>query len=106
MATFTERYQVATDAGFRARVGIALTRVAMQVMGEAKATEAWTRKRANLAEAVLRDPQQMANRFALIVASNDIPLSATDAELESQVRDAWDSIAGVLLSDKRGQPPT
>ena len=100
MPDFAARAAVAQDAGFRARIGIALTRVAVQVMGEAVATPTWTRKRASLAEAVLRDPQAMANRFALIVAANDIPTAATDAELETQVRDAWDSISGVLLEDK------
>ena len=100
MADFAARAQVATDTQFRARVGIALTRVALQVTGEAQPKPTWTRKRVSLAEAVLRDPQAMANRFALVVASQDVPLTATDTEIEEHVRQAWDAIAGVGLEDK------
>ena len=67
---------------------------------EQVAKPVWNRKRVSLAESVLRDPQSMAVRFALIVAANDVPLAATDQELETQVRDAWDAIAGVELADK------
>jgi hypothetical protein len=100
VADFATRAQVAVDVGFRTRVGIALTRVALRQSDETQPTPLWTRKRVQLAEAVLRDPQAMANRFALVVASQDVPLTATDDELETFVRQAWDAVAGVGVEDK------
>jgi hypothetical protein len=100
VATFAERAQVAQDVGFRARVGIALTRVAITVPTEAKPRPAWTSKRIDLATRVLVDPQAMAARFSLILASQDVPLAATDEELETKTREAWDAIAGVAPEDR------
>jgi hypothetical protein len=100
LADFATRAQVAQDATFRARVGIALTRVALRQSDEAKTKPTWTRKRLDLATVVLRDPAGAANRFALILAAQDVPLSATDAELENLTGDAWDAVSGVGVEDR------
>jgi len=99
MADFAARAQVAADAGFKTRVGIALTRVAIQVASESQPRPEWTRKRVDLGMTVLRDPQASAARFALMLASQDVPLSATDDELETFTRQVWDAVAGVSVVD-------
>lgn len=100
MVDFAARAQIAQDAGFRARVGIALTRVAVQVAAESQPRPDWTRKRVDLGATVLRDPQASANRFALMLASQDVPVDATDDTLETLCRQVWDAVAGVSAVDK------
>jgi hypothetical protein len=100
MATFAERAQVATNAEFRARVAIALTRVALRCGEENKASASWTRKRVDLAVLVLRDPQGATARFALVLAAMDVPLTATDEELEALTYQAWDAVSGVGQDDR------
>lgn len=100
MADFATRAQVALDAGFRSRVGIAITLVALQATSERQASPTWTRKRIDLAFTVLRDPQSAIVRFALALAALDLPLTATDAELAAKTHELWDGIAGVSPEDR------
>jgi len=100
MADFATRALVAADAGFRTRVGIALTRVAVAVADEAQTNPQVTRKRSELGATVLRDPQGSAVRFALMLASQDVPLTATDDELETLTRQVWNAVAGVSIIDR------
>lgn len=99
MATFVQRFVVYGDQAFKVRVGIAAVRVAIAVGSESVGTPEWTRKRAALSRLVLSDPVGVTDRFALILASQDVPVDEPDDALENKVRDVWDAIAGVTAED-------
>lgn len=99
MATFAERYTVSQQAAFRIRAGIAAVLVASQVMTEKAATVVVDRKRRALALTVLTNPGTVADRFALILAAQDVPADATDETIQFVVWEMWDSIAGIETDD-------
>jgi hypothetical protein len=102
MADFAARYLVYNTQAFQVRVGIAVTRVALEVANETVAKPVWARKRWELSRYVLADPIGVTQRFALLLASQDVPVDEPDEALQNKVRDVWDAAAGVTPED-RGQ---
>ena len=100
MAAFLARYQVYNDGPFKARVGIATVGVAVQVISEEVASVEWNRKRTALARLVLADPVGVTDRFALILAAQDVAVDEPDEALQNKIRDLWDAIAGVTAEDR------
>lgn len=102
MASFATRYTISQTSSFQVTVGIAVVRVAVSVAPEQIAGHpVWTRKRGDLSRAVLADPQGVALRFALILASQDVAVDEPDASVENKVRDIWDAVAGVTAEDRK-----
>lgn len=99
MATFAERYTVSQQAAFKVKAGIAAVLVATQVMQDKAQTVVVDRKRRALALTVLTNPGTIADRFALILAAQDVPAEATDENIQAMVWEMWDSIAGVETDD-------
>ena len=98
---------------FRARVELAMVKVATQVQGEPIGTltaRQWT-KRATLATNVLSvqtfengtclpGSQIWLDTFCLAVTTNaTITAASTDADIEFQVTAVWDDVAGVTGND-------
>lgn len=102
MATFAERYTTSQNGAFQVQVGIAVIRVAVALAQEKVDRPEWARKRWELSRLVLQDPVGVTQRFALILASQDVPLGEPDESMENKVRDVWDAAAGVTPVD-RGQ---
>jgi hypothetical protein len=99
MATFAERYTVSQTAGFKVKAGIAAVLVASQVMTEKAATVVVDRKRRALAMTVLTNPSAITDRFALILAAQDVPADASDESIHTMVWQMWDAIAGIETDD-------
>lgn len=100
MASYLDRAQLATHAGFRSRVQVAMLITAANVASEAASGD--TRKdslRAALATNVLNDPDGYAIRFAWATVTNPTVaeggLNAPDGDLEFVIASLWDGIAGV-----------
>lgn len=102
MASFLTRFGVYNDNTFKARVGIAAVGAAVAVASENVMRPAVNRKRAALSALVLANPATVADRFALILAAQDVPVDEPDEALQNHIRDVWDAIAGVTAED-RGQ---
>lgn len=100
MATFAERYLIYNTPEFQQRVGIALARVAYAVLGETvPGKHVLNGKRWTLARQVLQDPIGLTQRFALLLAAHDVPLSETDENIENILRQGFDQVAGVTPED-------
>ncbi len=100
MAGFAARYVVAQDGAFQARTGIALVRIAYQVLGESTpGKHALNTKRWALARLILADPVLLAQRFALLAAALDVPADVADESLEQLLWQGYDRIAGVTPED-------
>jgi hypothetical protein len=101
MADFAGRFVVYNTPAFKARVGIALARVAYAVLGEtAPSQHELNRKRWALARLVLEDPIKLTDRFALLAAAHDVPAAEPDASLENIIRQGFDHVAGVTPEDR------
>lgn len=101
MATFAQRYTVAIDGPFQARVGIALARIAYAVLDETIPNKpGLNRKRWDMAWAVLTNPVEVAQRFALLAAAQDVPATEPDESLEALIRQGFDVVAGVTPADR------
>lgn len=99
MADYATRYTVATTSAFKVKVGIAAVIVATQVISESTGNVERDRRRVTLARYVLENPTTVADRFALILAAQDVPASETDESVTNLVLGLWDAIAGVSAED-------
>lgn len=91
---------------FRARVLVGLVNVAGTVLAEnqTEMSTARAEKRTALANNVLRDPEPIVSAFIWPVVSNvtiaQKGLDSSDGELEYQITQVWDIVAGVTNADK------
>lgn len=103
MSSFADRYAVSQSPDMQVKAGIAAVIVATQVMIETAPKVAVDRKRRALGLAVLADPQGIAQRFALILAAQDMQSTDPDEVVEAKVHELWDAIAGVNQDDLGAQ---
>jgi predicted trehalose synthase len=90
----SDQATTAVNAGFVARVGVAMAHVALAVEAEDPATASHT-KRANLAFSTLANPATYSAIFALAcVADGSTNSSSTDAMLLGRVATVWNAVAG------------
>lgn len=81
-------YQLSQDPGFRGKVLIAVSKVALSVISGVADTEP-SRRRAAFAKEVLRNVHHYAERLNIIVASSTgVDTSSTDTQIETAVRNA------------------
>lgn len=104
--TFLKTSELVDSKHLRSRVAATITKVATDVMGEAKGsmTDAQMDKRSALAWNTLLDPVRGTDRFMWAVCVNPTiaaaGIDATDGDLEYVVISVWDDIAGVTTADK------
>lgn len=102
---FLNTYDLAKAASFRPKVTIGMVKVAAQVavedtsaMSEGRAT-----KRRALAELCLRQPEHQTDIFVWSVLANPViaqaGLDASDGDVEYQVNQVFDSLAGVTNAE-------
>jgi len=107
--SFINTADLADSASFKARVKVTVATVAVSVWAEDATGMSEQRhdKRLALARAVLASPQQYADLFVWPVLANvtiaQAGLDATDGDLQYQVGQVWDAMAGVTAADL--QPP-
>jgi hypothetical protein len=100
MGTFADRYAASQDPAMQIKAGIAAVITAIQAMVDSSDKVAVDRKRKALAMTVLSDPLNIAARFALIIAAQDVPATDPDASILAMVQQLWDPIAGVTDDDR------
>lgn len=90
-----DQYNLATDASFIKRCGVAMILAANQVAAEDPSTAAH-HERVVWATMVLRDPENWAKRVAFGVASNPaITSGSTDSDIQFTVNAQWNAFSGV-----------
>lgn len=110
--SFIATSDLASAASFRTRLTSCIVKVAGTVLDEDQSAhpDPVADKRLTLAQSILREPTAQAQAFIWPVLSNGAiaaaGLDATDADLEYQVTQVWDSLAGVTRADANYQPPT
>lgn len=116
--SFTDQYAVGQDPTFKTKIEVGILKVAGQIQGEGKSTltQAQWRKRAVLAESVIRGGGPViavdgtvivswVDQFSIVVPSANatITLSSSDADIEFQITASWDDVAGVTGEDLTAQ---
>jgi hypothetical protein len=101
---FTDQATLADDPAFRGRVRIAVATAAVQVMGEDKTaySDVHFGKRQALAYEVLRSAASgiCLEMFVWATVQNAaITGSSLDSDIQYQVNQVWDDLAGVRITD-------
>lgn len=103
--TLLQSAQAATDDAFNLRVQAATFKLAQDVLNEPPTTTGYIPRRA-LAEAIVRDPAVMVNRFVWLCASNpsiaasvvvegvDVQVGCEDGDIEFVCASNWNVVAG------------
>jgi hypothetical protein len=92
--TLTEQVAWVLDAGNRRKVGQLAIKAALAVSAESASADHHD-LRADLALAVLTEPEAWETRFARAVATNPaLSTTPSDADLEFTVASTWNAIAG------------
>ena len=100
---FTDQYTLSQDAVFQGRVKVAMAKVAVAVVGEAKGAQDFRdwRKRHALGVAILNDPDSYVDKFVMATVTNAAITGASkDGDIEFQVTAVYPDIAGVGLHPK------
>ena len=101
---FLHTYDLAQSVSFRRRLTPCIAKVAGIVLQTADTGKySLDLKRKELARTVLRDPELASNQFIWPVLSNvsiaGAGLDATDGDIEYQVGEIWNVVAGVNQND-------
>lgn len=98
-----ETYEVAQAASFRNRLIACIVKVAGTVFTEENTGSVVNQKRQTLVGQVLNGPEQVVQRFVWPVLSNpaiaEQGIATSDGDLEFQITQTWNMVAGVTPED-------
>lgn len=92
MATYIQKYNNARNVTFKARVGMALLQRALTALNETPpiATRVTTAKR------IITEPNTFVDRACDILASQDLDMNSTDAQIDAAINAMTDTIASTF----------